>query len=165
MFMTMVFSIWPNVYAAQVADAIHAVPAVAAALTARYPTGSIKSIEIADQVLIDAATAKAEVDAYNLEEQRGCYEKFFMNYCLNSVNEQRRLAFKAIRRIEVAANAYKRRDRADERDRALAEQRAKQATEKPRQIRPQMEEDQGNAVREDREKQPSIQHGSVPVAP
>ncbi|MFC5474227.1 hypothetical protein [Paraherbaspirillum soli] len=116
----------------------------AAALTARYPAGSITSVEKADQALTDVVKARAAVEARSLEEQRVCYEKFFVNDCLDVSKERRRLAMKAIRPVDVAANAFKRRARADERDKALEEQRAKDEVEMPKRAQEQKEKELAN---------------------
>lgn len=104
----------------------------AAEFAARHPLGSVSSVAGADDVLTDVTKARAEVELRNLNEQRVCYKKFFTNHCLNAAKEQRRLALKQIRPLEVEANAYKRRATADDRDKALAEQQAKNDISAPK---------------------------------
>lgn len=88
-------------------------------LTTRYPLESLTTVETANKAVADVANVKAEVEARDLEHRRACYQKFFVNHCFDNAKEQRRLAMKAIRLVDIAANAFLRRERADERDRAL----------------------------------------------
>ncbi|QRX82343.1 hypothetical protein [Glaciimonas sp. PAMC28666] len=104
----------------------------AAEFVARHPPGSISSVVGADDVLTDVTKARAEVELRNTNERRVCYKKFFTNHCLDAVKEQRRLALKQIRPLEVEANAFKRRATADDRDKALAEQQAKNDISAPK---------------------------------
>ena len=104
----------------------------AAAFVAHHPPGSIHSVVGADDVLTDVTKARAEVELRNLNERRVCYKKFFTNHCLDAAKEQRRLALKQIRPLEVEANAFKRRATADDRDKALAEQQAKNDISAPK---------------------------------
>lgn len=116
-------------------------------LTVRYPLDSIKSVETANQALAAVADARAEVEVRDSELRRTCYDKFFVNSCLDAAKEQRRLAMKAIRPIDIAANAYLRRDRADERDRALAERDAKQPAGAEQKAQDQKEKTMNNAAK------------------
>ncbi len=50
-----------------------------------------------------------------------------MSSCLNDAKEKRRLSMHAVRRIEVEAKAFLRKDKAEERDRAVAERLEKAA--------------------------------------
>jgi colicin import membrane protein len=118
--MTVALLTWSG--AAAAADTVASLKPVAepaTELTTRYPLESLTTVETANKAVADAATARAEVEARDLEQRRACYQKFFVNHCLDIAREQRRLAMKAIRPIDIAANAFLRRERADERDRAL----------------------------------------------
>ncbi|MGN6703991.1 MAG: hypothetical protein ACTHKB_13650, partial [Burkholderiaceae bacterium] len=99
----------------------------------------IESHAQADQGLADAAAARKEVEARFAEESRGCQQRFFATSCLDDAKERRRAALKEIRAREIAADAYLRRERADERDAALrkkaeddAARRAEAPPPKPR---------------------------------
>jgi len=117
----------------------------AAELTARYPLATLTSVETANRALADVADAKAEVEARDLEQRRACYQKFFVNHCLDIAKEQRRLAMKAIRPIDIAANAFLRKDRADERDKALEVHDAAQPAEAAQKAQDQQVKEASNA--------------------
>ncbi|MEO6935942.1 MAG: hypothetical protein ABI171_11440 [Collimonas sp.] len=132
---------------AQAADAVplKSVAEPASELTARYPLESLTSVDVANKALTDVADAKAEVAARDLEQRRVCYAKFFVNHCLDAAKEQRRLALKAIRPVDITANAFLRKDRADERDKALAVQDAQHPAEAAQKAQDQKEKELSNA--------------------
>ncbi|WP_211451178.1 hypothetical protein [Collimonas antrihumi] len=130
----------------QAADAeLKPVAEPAAELNARYPLETLNSVETANRALTDVANAKAEVEARDLEQRRACYAKFFVNNCLDTAKEQRRLAMKAIRPIDITANAFLRKDRADERDKALEVHNAGQPAEAAQKAQDQKEKELSNA--------------------
>ncbi|KAF3999482.1 hypothetical protein [Glaciimonas immobilis] len=131
----------------------------AAEFIARHPPGSVTSVTEADAVLTDVTKARTEVELRNLNEQRVCYKKFFTTYCLNAAKEQRRLALKQIRPLEVEANAFKRRATADDRDKALAEQQAKTEASAPKVQQDQKDKELSNAnkVKEGAAKNAAVQ--------
>jgi colicin import membrane protein len=61
------------------------------------------------------------VEARFAEEERACYPKFFVTSCVNDAKELRRRALVELQQVEVEANAFKRRAKVRDRDRALAE--------------------------------------------
>jgi colicin import membrane protein len=132
---------------AQAADAVplKSVAEPATELTARYPLETLTTVEISNKALTDVADAKAEVAARDLEQRRVCYTKFFVNHCLDAAKEQRRLALKAIRPVDITANAFLRKDRADERDKALAVQDAQHPAEAAQKAQDQKEKELSNA--------------------
>lgn len=132
---------------AYAADAVPLKPVAepAAELTARYPLESLTSVEVANKALTDVADAKAEVAARDLEQRRVCYAKFFVNHCLDAAKEQRRLALKAIRPVDITANAFLRKDRADERDKSLAVNEAQRPAEETQKAQDQKEKELSNA--------------------
>lgn len=87
----------------------------------RYPSGSIQSVKTADQALADVKQQRALVEAKFAEEERACYPKIFVTSCVNDAKELRRRALVELQQIEVEANAFKRRAKVRDRDRALAE--------------------------------------------
>jgi hypothetical protein len=117
----------------------------AAELAARYPLETLNSVETANRALADVADAKAEVEARDLEQRRACYEKFFVNNCLDAAKEQRRQAMKTIRPIDITANAFLRKDRADERDKALEVHAAQQPAEATQKAQDQKAKELSNA--------------------
>ncbi|MGS0740834.1 hypothetical protein ACVBEF_03210 [Glaciimonas sp. GG7] len=131
----------------------------AADFVAHHPIGSVSSVVGADAVLTDVSKARAEVELRNLNEQRICYKKFFVNHCLNAAKEQRRLALKQIRPLEVEANAFKRRATADDRDKALADQAIKEGIEAPKRAQDQQEKQSSTArnVKEAGEKAATVE--------
>lgn len=130
----------------QAADAeLKPVAEPAAELTARYPLETLNSVQTSNRALADVANAKAEVEARDLEQRRACYAKFFVNHCLDAAKEQRRLALKAIRPVDITANAFLRKDRADERDKALAVHDAQQPAEAAQKAQDQKEKELSNA--------------------
>lgn len=83
----------------------------AESISARHPEGSITSVAIADQALTEVRTERPTLRRQLAEDERACYDRFFTNLCLNHVEERERSALEQLRRIEVEANAFKRRDK------------------------------------------------------
>lgn len=88
----------------------------AESISARYPEGSINSVEIADQALSEVRTERPTIRKQLAVDERDCYERFFTNRCLSRVEERERSALEQLRRVEVEANAFKRRERVEQRD-------------------------------------------------
>ena len=131
--------------AADTAEPLKSVTEPATELAARYPLESLTTVETANLAVTDVANAKAEVEARDLEQRRACYQKFFMNHCLDLAKDQRRLAMKTIRPVDITANAFLRRDRADERDRALEIHDAGMPVEAAQKAQDQKEKELSNA--------------------
>jgi colicin import membrane protein len=91
-----------------------------------------RSVEQADQRLAAVAAARAAIEARFAERERACYEKFFVNHCLDDAKERRRSALAAQRAIEVEAEHFKRQAKVEERDRAIAEAEAQYKAEEAR---------------------------------
>lgn len=83
------------------------------------PTSS--SLAEAERKLADAIAERSAIEAEFAASEQVCYKKFFVNSCLEKAKEKRREALAVVRSIEVEAELYQRRDKADARDRALAE--------------------------------------------
>lgn len=87
------------------------------------------SVEQADarlgQVKKDREVVEAEFNA----SERICYEKFFVNACLDEAKEQRRLRLAELRAVEVEASYFKRRNAVEMRDRDLEDRAQKDAAE------------------------------------
>jgi hypothetical protein len=132
------------------ADFVTALPivALAALLSAcashdvvphEVPPPPVTSIAQADQYLAAVARERTAIEARFAERERVCYDKFFVNNCLDEAKERRRNALAAQRAIEVQAERFKRQAVVDERDRNLAEadrrfkeQEARLAAEPPK---------------------------------
>jgi hypothetical protein len=85
------------------------------------PPPPVTSVAQADQQLAAVARERAGIEARYAERERVCYDKFFVNRCLDEAKERRRSALAAQRAIEVQAERFKRQAVVDERDRKLAE--------------------------------------------
>ena len=96
----------------------------------RYPAGSIQSIESADAALADTGRARDAIEARFSAEEQACYPKFFSASCVEQARESRREALLQLRKVELEANALKRKDRVQERDRALAERQEKEPADR-----------------------------------
>lgn len=76
----------------------------------------------AERSTLDAARQWAE---YRYREaEHGCYNKFFMNACINKADDARREALQDIRRREIAVNDAERASKAATRDREAAIRKA-----------------------------------------
>lgn len=93
-------------------------------VAAKYPAGSISSTDAADRALAEAAVERTAAEQRYATEQGNCYSKFFATSCMDEVRERRRKELADIRAVEVQANEFKRRDRAAERDREVAQRKA-----------------------------------------
>jgi len=91
------------------------------ALLERYPAGTIKTVEQANQALEEVNRERALTQESFLDTKDECLQQFFVSSCLNKAKETRRQEKKIIRAVEVEANAFLRKDKADERDRGIAE--------------------------------------------
>ncbi len=96
-------------------------------LVARYPAKSITSVRLADVALDELKPVREQIERLYRDAQAECYERFLVSSCLAEAKDQRRKSLQAVRRIEVEAKAFLRKDKADERDRAVAERQAKAA--------------------------------------
>ena len=90
--------------------------------TALAPSTSVAQ---ADERLAAVAAERAAIEARGAEREAVCYEKFFMNNCLDEAKERRRVDLAAQRAIEVDAEYFKRKHTVEERDKAIAEAEAK----------------------------------------
>jgi len=79
------------------------------------------SLADAERKLAEAIDKRSAIEAEFAASEQVCYKKFFVNSCLEKAKEKRREALAVVRSIEVEAELYQRRHKADARDRALAE--------------------------------------------
>jgi hypothetical protein len=80
-----------------------------------------KSVAEADRKLAGAAAQRAAIEAEFATSEQICYDKFFVNDCLDKAREKRRSAIAVVRAVEIEAEYFLRQDKADARDRGLAE--------------------------------------------
>lgn len=90
------------------------------------------SVEQADQRLAAVAAERAAIEARYAEREAVCYEKFFVNHCLDEAKERRRVALAAQRNVEIEAERFKRRVKVEERDREIAAAEAEYKAEEAR---------------------------------
>lgn len=88
------------------------------------PAEPSTSVAQAEGRLAAVASERAAIEARFADRQAVCYDKFFVNRCLDQANERRRVALLAQRAIEIEAERYLRRSKVEERDRAMAEAEA-----------------------------------------
>lgn len=94
---------------------------IAESIAARYHEGSIQSVETADRALEEVSAARKALNPRFTVEEQACYDRFFTNRCLDDVEERERLARQRLQRVEVEANAFKRREKVARRDARLEE--------------------------------------------
>ncbi len=83
------------------------------------------SVAQADARLAAVVAERAAIEARHAEREVVCYNKFFVNNCLDEAKERRRLALATQRAIEIEAEYFKRKNKVEERDKAIAEAEAK----------------------------------------
>lgn len=94
---------------------------------ARFPSGSIASLEGAQQALDAVAAERSRIDARFIQEKAACMEKFFVHSCIDEAAERRRQALEPLIKVELEAKRFQRQNRALARDRELAERQARAA--------------------------------------
>ncbi|MYN18930.1 hypothetical protein GTP81_19455 [Rugamonas sp. FT107W] len=87
------------------------------------------SVEQANATLQQVAKDRAAVHEEFAASERVCYDKFFVNYCLDKAKEKRRAALAKLRATEVEAEHFKRADSVEKRDADLAVRARKDAEE------------------------------------
>jgi hypothetical protein len=83
------------------------------------------SVAQADERLAAVAAERAAIGARYTAREAVCYDKFFVNNCLDEAKELRRMALAEQRMIEVEAEHFKRKNTVEQRDKAIAETEAK----------------------------------------
>jgi len=89
------------------------------------PVAPTTSVAQADARLAAVLAERAAIEARYAEREVVCYGKFFVTNCLDEAKERRRLALAAQRAIEVEAEYFKRKNKVDERDKAMAASEAR----------------------------------------
>jgi len=93
------------------------------------PPEPTTSREQAEGRLAAVALERTAIESRYADREVVCYDKFFVNRCLDEAREVRRAALVAQRAIEIEASLYLRRLKVEERDRAIAEADAAYARE------------------------------------
>lgn len=83
------------------------------------PPPASTSTAQAQERLTDVAAERRAINTRYAEREAVCYEKFFVNNCLDEARDQQRVALLEQRAIEIEASRYLRQAKVDERDRAL----------------------------------------------
>lgn len=102
------------------------------ALSARYPAGSITTVEAAESAQQQANAERTRIEQQFLQDEQVCNTRFFVNACRDKAKEQRHAALETVGRIQTEAETQLRRLRVVERDQALAEKRQERAAEADR---------------------------------
>jgi hypothetical protein len=84
-------------------------------------TDTVTSVEQADTVLEAVSLSKAQIDWRYKQKEQICYTRFFVNHCLLSAKNEKRVDLAQVKKMEVEANRFKRKDNVEQMDRALAE--------------------------------------------
>lgn len=80
-----------------------------------------KSVAEADRKLAAATAQRAAIETEFASSEQLCYDKFFVNDCLDKAREKRRSALAVVRSVEIEAEYFLRKEKADARDLALAQ--------------------------------------------
>jgi hypothetical protein len=99
------------------------------AIPAAAPIPSFTSVAEADKALEQAKRDRQALESAYAGRERVCYERFFVNRCLDEAKEKRRAGLGAVRAAEVEAERYKRETLANDHDRELARVEAQLAME------------------------------------
>jgi len=83
------------------------------------PPASTSTAQAQERLAAVAAERRA-IETRYAEREVVCYDKFFVNNCLDEAREQQRVALLEQRAIEIEASRYLRQAKVDERNRALA---------------------------------------------
>lgn len=67
------------------------------------------------------ALSRAQIEWRYRQQEQICYDKFFTNACLLEAKDQRRIDLATVKKSEVEANYFKRKNTVEEMDKALAE--------------------------------------------
>jgi hypothetical protein len=108
----------------------------------RYPEGSIKTRQAADQAIADVKQARAKLNQLSDYSTRRCYSNFFVNSCIDDVRKAKMRQEARLKKVESQAKGFVHEDKhrievgkQAQRDRKAAEKRSKQANP-PRVVQP-----------------------------
>jgi colicin import membrane protein len=109
------------------------------------PEDIITSVDQADAALKVAALARSQIDWRYRQKEQICYDKFFMNSCLLDARNEKRVDLARVKKVEVAANFFKRKQQVEDMDRNLVEKNVASPLPAPNPgPSQQMETDQNN---------------------
>jgi len=84
-------------------------------------TTRIESVAQADTVLAAVALSRSQIEWRFQQKEQICYNQFFVNSCLLDARQQRRIDLARVKKSEVEAKFFKRKNRVEEMDKALFE--------------------------------------------
>lgn len=125
LFAACVLALHASCVSAQGRDTLAASTETSSSINERYPAGSIKTEVAADAALADVGKERAAIEARFTVEEQACHPKFFATSCVEQAKERKRKALANVRKVELEANSFKRREKAEERDKAVAERQSK----------------------------------------
>ena len=91
-----------------------------------FPTGSINTLERADDALTAVAARKTLVESEYIDAERACYKRFFANDCIDELKARRRLVDADIGAVQLEASRFKR----TEKDKEARDKQAQKAADK-----------------------------------
>jgi hypothetical protein len=104
------------------------------ALDAAFPPQSIDTVDRAKEALKQVPAVRTHIDRRVALEKADCYHRFFTTSCLDDLYIRERKSRKIVRRVEVEANALLRKDKAAQRDLAVAEREQRAAEQRTKAI-------------------------------
>jgi hypothetical protein len=104
------------------------------ALDAEFPPQSIDTVERAKEALKQVPAVRTDIDRRVTLEKTDCYKRFFTTSCLDDLYIRERKSRKIVRRVEVEANALLRKDKAAQRDLAVAQREQRAAEQRAKAI-------------------------------
>ena len=99
-------------------------PASSGPLATQFPAASIDSVPRADAALAATSSARSRVESEFKAAARACGSDFLVNACLDRARDVQRARLADIDAVELEANRYKRRERADRLDADRAKREA-----------------------------------------
>lgn len=100
-------------------------PAVNTNVVIHFPPDvEVTNVKQANSVLDDVNLARSQIDWRFKQKEQICYTYFFVNNCLLDAKKEKRDDLAIVKKAEVAANYFLRKQRVEEMDKALAEQNA-----------------------------------------
>jgi hypothetical protein len=85
-------------------------------LEAAYSPGSILSSTTAEKALSEVIELESDLQLWFSDAEQACYDKFFVNACLNTIKLKLREKMGILLRIKVEAKAFQRRRRIEQLD-------------------------------------------------
>lgn len=111
-----------SVSSAQIQDpplTLDELASVVGKLDQTYAPKAIQTVEAADAALAQVEPTQRQLQAWYIRTQHTCYERFFVNSCLDNAKLSRRKHSVILQRISVEAKAYKRKEHIEELDAEL----------------------------------------------